>query len=117
MGKVAMRFRVAGLALLAHPSSLAWAQSATAESPGSKKEDVTSLEEVVVTGSHIRGAEVAGSKVILISREQIDASGFGRIEDVLATVTQNFNRANAAVSEAVSEPGLSNLNHGAEVQL
>src|SRR5882672_6680195 len=108
-----MRFRVAGLALLAHQSSLAWAQSATAESPGSKKEDVTSLEEVVVTGTHIRGAEVAGSKVILISREQIDASGYGRVEDVLATVTQNFNRANAAVSE----PGFFNLNHGAEVQL
>jgi outer membrane receptor protein involved in Fe transport len=71
------------------------------------------LEEVVVTGSHIRGAEVAGSKVILISREQIDSSGYGRVEDVLATVTQNFNRANAAVVE----PGFFNLNHGAEVQL
>jgi outer membrane receptor protein involved in Fe transport len=67
----------------------------------------------VVTGSHIRGAEVAGSKLIVISREQIDASGYGRVEDVLATVTQNFNRANAAVSE----PGFFNLNHGAEVQL
>jgi outer membrane receptor protein involved in Fe transport len=110
-----MRFRVAGLALLAYQSSLAWAQSATAESPGSKKEDVTDLEEVVVTGSHIRGAEVAGSKVILISREQIDASGYGRVEDVLATVTQNFNRANAAVSQP--EHAFFNLNHGAEVQL
>jgi outer membrane receptor for ferrienterochelin and colicin len=67
----------------------------------------------VVTGSHIRGAEVAGSKLIIISREQIDASGYGRVEDVLSTVTQNFNRANAAVSE----PGFFNLNHGSEVQL
>ncbi|TLZ22505.1 MAG: TonB-dependent receptor [Gammaproteobacteria bacterium] len=100
-----------------HHSGLAFAQSEAAESSGSKTEDVSNLEEIVVTGSHIRGAEVAGSKVILISREQIDASGYGRVEDVLATVTQNFNRANAAVSEAVSEPGLSNLNHGAEVQL
>ena len=66
-----------------------------------------------MTGSHIRGGEVAGSKVITITREQIDASGYGRVEDVLATVTQNFNRANAAVSE----PGFYNLNHGAEVQL
>ncbi|TLZ25912.1 MAG: hypothetical protein E6K25_14675 [Gammaproteobacteria bacterium] len=100
-----------------HHSGLAFAQSEAAESSGSKTEDVSNLEEIVVTGSHIRGAEVAGSKVILISREQIDASGYGRVEDVLATVTQNFNRANAAVTEAVSEPGLSNLNHGAEVQL
>src|SRR3984893_10760520 len=80
-----------------------------------KSEDASTLEEIVVTGSHIRGAEAAGSKVILISREQIDASGYGRVEDVLATVTQNFNRANAAVSQP--EHAFFNLNHGAEVQL
>jgi outer membrane receptor protein involved in Fe transport len=78
-----------------------------------KSEDASTLEEIVVTGSHIRGVEAAGSKLIVIGREQIDASGYGRVEDVLATVTQNFNRANAAVSE----PGFFNLNHGAEVQL
>src|SRR6202142_3784246 len=71
------------------------------------------LEEIVVTGSHIRGGETAGSKLIVIGRDQIDASGYGRVEDVLATVTQNFNRANTAVQE----PGFFNLNHGAEVQL
>src|SRR5256714_3505737 len=98
-----------------HHSGLAFAQSEAAESSGSKTEDVSNLEEIVVTGSHIRGAEVAGSKVILISREQIDASGYGRVEDVLATVTQNFNRANAAVGEP--EHAFFNLNHGAEVQL
>jgi iron complex outermembrane recepter protein len=78
-----------------------------------KGEDASSLEEIVVTGSHIHGAEAAGSKLIVIDREQIDASGYGRVEDVLATVTQNFNRANAAVGE----PGFLNLNHGTEVQL
>src|SRR5450631_3578920 len=78
-----------------------------------KSEDANTLEEIVVTGSHIRGAEAAGSKLIVIGRDQIDASGYGRVEDVLATVSQNFNRANAAVSE----PGFFNLNHGTEVQL
>jgi iron complex outermembrane recepter protein len=110
-----MRFRVAGLALLAYQSSLAWAQSATAESPGSKKEDVTDLEEVVVTGSHIHGADAAGSKLIVISREQIDASGYARIEDVLATVTQNFNRTNAATRDGDEVNNYDN--RGAEVQL
>ena len=70
-----------------------------------------------MTGSHIRGGEGAGSRVILITREQMDASGYGRVEDVLATVTQNFNRANAAVGEPGGNPGFFNLNHGAEVQL
>ena len=78
-----------------------------------KSEDANTLEEIVVTGSHIHGVETAGSKLIVIGREQIDASGYGRVEDVLATVTQNFNRANGAVSE----PGFFNLNRGAEVQL
>src|SRR6202142_1267606 len=73
------------------------------------------LEEIVVTGSHIRGVENAGSKLIVIGRDQIDASGYGRVEDVLATVTQNFNRANAAVQ--LPGPAFFNLNHGAEVQL
>ena len=80
-----------------------------------KSEDASTLEEIVVTGSHIRGMEAAGSKLIVIGREQIDASGYGRVEDVLATVTQNLNRANAAVSEP--GPAFFNLNHGAEVQL
>jgi iron complex outermembrane receptor protein len=80
-----------------------------------KSEDSSTLEEIVVTGSHIRGAEAAGSKLIVIGRDQIDASGYGRVEDVLATVTQNFNRANAAVGEP--GPGFYNLNRGAEVQL
>ena len=110
-----MRFRAAALGLLMQQSGLTLAQSEPAEWSRSKTKDVSDLEEVVVTGSHIRGAEVAGSKVILISREQIDASGYGRVEDVLATVTQNFNRANAAVSEP--EHAFFNLNHGAEVQL
>ena len=115
MGKVAMRLRAAALGLLMHQSGLALAQSEPAEWSGSKTQDVSDLEEVVVTGSHIRGTESAGSKLIVISREQIDASGYGRVEDVLATVTQNFNRANAAVSQP--EHAFFNLNHGAEVQL
>jgi outer membrane receptor protein involved in Fe transport len=110
-----MRLRAAALGLLMHQSGLALAQSEPAEWSGSKTQDVSDLEEVVVTGSHIRGTESAGSKLIVISREQIDASGYGRVEDVLATVTQNFNRANAAVSQP--EHAFFNLNHGAEVQL
>jgi len=81
-----------------------------------KGEDASILEEIVVTGSHIRGVEAVGSKLIVIGRDQIDASGYGRVEDVLATVTQNFNRANAAVSDS-PDSSFFNLNHGAEVQL
>jgi outer membrane receptor protein involved in Fe transport len=79
-----------------------------------KSEGASDLDEIVVTGSHIRGTEAAGSKLIVIDRDQIDASGYGRIEDVLATVTQNVNRANQAVGSA---PEVDNSNRGTEVQL
>jgi iron complex outermembrane recepter protein len=83
-----------------------------------KSADASTLEEIVVTGSHIRGAEAAGSKLIVIGREQIDASGYGRVEDVLATVTQNVNRANQAVAFGPGDQSqVDNLNRGAEVQL
>jgi iron complex outermembrane recepter protein len=72
------------------------------------------LDEVVVTGSHIHGTDAAGSQRITIDRGQIDASGYGRIEDVMATVTQNFNRSNGAVRQGAD---VDNYNRGAEVQL
>ena len=71
------------------------------------------LEEIIVTGSHIRGVDAAGSKLIVIDRDQIDASGYGNVAGVMSTVTQNFNRANPANSY----PDFFNLSHGAEVQL
>jgi len=113
MRETATRFRTAGLGLILSLSRAVLAQDESADSPAANTEVTARLEEIVVTGSHIRGMESAGSKLIVISHEQIDASGYGRVEDVLATVTQNFNRANAAVGE----PGFFNLNHGAEVQL
>src|SRR6267142_6963315 len=83
-----------------------------------KSEDASALEEIVVTGSHIRGVEAAGSKLIVIGRDRIDASGYGRVEDVLATVTQNVNRGNQAVAFGAGDrPEVDNGNRGAEVQL
>ena len=71
------------------------------------------LDEVVVTGSHIRGSEAAGSKVIVIDRQAIEASGHGRIEDVLENLTQNFR----GVSESYNQLSVSNMNYGTSVQL
>ena len=92
----------AGLALTLGLGTVTRANAAADGCPAppcsiAKSADASTLEEIVVTGSHIRGVETAGSKLIVIGRDQIDASGYGRVEDVLATVTQNFNRANAAV--------------------
>jgi iron complex outermembrane receptor protein len=114
------RLRAAGLGLMLGLGTVtvvnAAADDGCPDPPCSitKSEDASTLEEIVVTGTHIRGVEAAGSKLIVIGRDQIDASGYGRVEDVLATVTQNFNQTNAAVG---GEGEVTNLNRGAEVQL
>ena len=78
-------------------------------------EDRDDLEEIVVTGSLIHGTDAAGSKLTVITREQIDASGYERVGDVLATVTQNLNRTNAAVVDG--EESYNSFDRGSEVQL
>ena len=47
------------------------------------------LNEIVVTGSHIRGVSSA-SPVMEISREEIDRSGFTSITDLMLSIPQNF---------------------------
>jgi len=113
MRKGAIVIRAARVGLFVSVSCMAVARGA-AESPASTQE-ATDLEEVVVTGSHIRGTAAAGSKLTVITREQIDASGYERIEDVLATVTQNLNRVNSAVRDG--NDSYNGFDRGAEVQL
>jgi iron complex outermembrane recepter protein len=48
------------------------------------------LEEVIVTGSHIRGAAPAGSPLIVYTRKQIEASGRSSLADFVETIPQNF---------------------------
>jgi iron complex outermembrane receptor protein len=99
-------------------SSLVWTATLNAQDlePSSTEPPAATadLDQVLVTGSHIHGMEAAGSKLIVITRDQIDASGYGRLEDVLSTVTQNFSRANEAVTNGKE---VDNSNRGAEVQL
>lgn len=47
------------------------------------------LDEIVVTGSHIRGVSSA-SPVIEIGRDEIDRSGYTSISDLMLSVPQNF---------------------------
>jgi iron complex outermembrane recepter protein len=90
------------------------AAGAAADTPVPTKElPGDDLEEIVVTGTHIRGAVAAGGKVIVISREQIENSGYGRLEDVIETLPQNFK---AASDESNTQPN-GNTNGASEIQL
>lgn len=49
------------------------------------------LEEIIVTGSHIRGVGLSvGSKVEIIDRLEIDRSGFATTQQILQSLPMNF---------------------------
>ncbi len=48
------------------------------------------LEEVVVTGSHIRGARNLSAPVITFDREAIEAGGYSTTQDLMRSLTQNL---------------------------
>lgn len=47
-------------------------------------------DQVLVTGTHIHGVVDVGTPTFSISREQIDASGYATLEELVATLPQNF---------------------------
>ncbi len=57
------------------------------------------LEEILVTGSRIRGAQNA-SPVVTITRQEIDQAGFATVEDIVENLPQNFGAG--ATSDATS---------------
>ncbi|MEP7245169.1 MAG: TonB-dependent receptor [Gammaproteobacteria bacterium] len=54
------------------------------------KKQTVQLEEVVVTGSHIRGAKNSASPIVIFDRDDIARSGVGSTEDFMRTVSQVF---------------------------
>ena len=77
----------AGLAILASASG-AWAQSAPAV-PAGDPEATSSLDDVVVVGSNIRGAKVnTALPVVVVSEEQITATGAVSGDDLFRSVPQ-----------------------------
>lgn len=59
----------------------------------SDTEELKEVEEVVVTGSRIRGAQTS-APVVTITREAIEARGFSSIADVIRSLPQNYNGLN-----------------------
>jgi outer membrane receptor protein involved in Fe transport len=71
---------------------------------GRKLEDI---EEIVVTGTNIRGIENSTAPVTVLSREYIDSTGYSTVSKLLESVTQNF----ALASESgINTPGVSGNN-------
>lgn len=52
-------------------------------------DSATVLDEIVVTGTHIRGANLT-APVHVVSRDDIERSGYGNIADVVRALPENF---------------------------
>ena len=78
-------------------------------SESSKKEG---LSEIVVTGTHIKGAAPAGSSVTTYTRDDIDKSGAATVEQFARQMVENFSDIDS-VANANSNAGLGRFNGGA----
>jgi iron complex outermembrane recepter protein len=73
------------------------------------------LEEIIVTGSHIRGARQVGGSVIVMDRQYIEQSGFAAVPDLFKSLPQNFR---GGVSESFNtDQNAQNLNGGTALDL
>ncbi|MEJ0037804.1 MAG: TonB-dependent receptor [Gammaproteobacteria bacterium] len=93
-----------------------------ADAPDPSKADASkkgqALEEVVVTGTLIRGAEPA-SPTITLTRENIEATGFSTTQELIASLPQNYQTS--ATDQGFTSTGdraaLTNDSKGAAVNL
>src|SRR5690348_7601116 len=92
-----IRFRgainLALVGLLAGTCPLGWAADAPADQG---VESGAKLEEVVVTGTSIRGTQPVGSNLITVDREAIAETGSQTLQQILATVPAVTGFGNAA---------------------
>lgn len=81
-------------------------------------ESAVQLEEIVVTGSHIRGAAPVGSNIIVLGRPEIEKTGFGTTQQVLQSLPQ-FSQigANEDTLGSGEGRGFSNVGAGASANL
>lgn len=83
-------------------------QGATSSDSSVKKEEddkgtkskSAQLEEIVVTGTHIRGATDSASPIRTIDRAQIDAAGVTTVEDLFKSVPENVGGIGVETSQA-----------------
>ena len=76
-------------------------------SSANEASDDDQLQELVVTGTHIRGVSPS-SPVVTITREDIDESGYSSIGDVMRSLPQNYGGGNSPQLTVASAPGIDN---------
>lgn len=108
---------LAGSGLRARPADdgLVIEQDSSAETSDERRVD----EDILVTGTRIRGSGPVGSTVTVIDRKAIERSGYVTVQDIAQTIPQNFGGSpgeTAGVSSFQSESGL-NTAAGSSINL
>jgi outer membrane receptor protein involved in Fe transport len=77
---------------------------------------LTDIEEIIVTGTNIRGIENNTAPVTVLSKQYIDSTGYSTVAQLLESVTQNFALANES---GINTPGVSgnNREQGSSINL
>ncbi|HKS57305.1 MAG TPA: TonB-dependent receptor [Steroidobacteraceae bacterium] len=73
------------------------------------------VEEVLVTGTHIRGVTNTGSKVTVVDRSYFEKSGYSTVQDVLKTLPQNFGGGES--EDFTVNTNAANFNSGSSINL
>lgn len=94
----------ASLSILLLAAGPGFAQTAETAPAGPAAEEPVEVEEVVVTGSSIRGVPPTGSNLISVSRSEILTIGAANTSDLVATVPQ-LNSFNTAPSPSLGGVG------------
>ena len=76
-----------------------------AEDEDKDKIEEVEFEEIVVTGSHIRGVGPVGSQVFTYDRGEIDIQGYSTLPQFMQSLPQNFN---GGISESTSQFSFAN---------
>lgn len=70
------------------------------------------MDQVVVTGSHIRGRSPYGTQVITLSKADIERTGLSTVADVIRTLPQNFDGGPTEDTQGIGRETLTNSARG-----
>lgn len=74
-------------------------------------------EEIVVTGTRIRGVGPIGANVVVLDRDAIDETGRSTLQDVIQTLPQNFGGSQNEATQEGTLNARSNFTFGSTIDL
>jgi iron complex outermembrane receptor protein len=82
-------------------------------SNGGETHNKSDLDEITVTGTHIRGTTDSPSPVLVFTRDDIDAAGANTIQQFLQSLPQNFGSTSESTVAAVAGKSTNTVNGSA----